>query len=400
MKTRCVAGLFTLAVVLAFGVPVLAQSEDPTMPMRRPHGDPDISGIFTFRTLTPLQRPRQFAEQETLDAETAAAFEASERTRQNRDLFDPVQGAPNAGYAPRAQGGVLSYNEFWYERGVDLTDEKRTSLIIDPPDGRFPPRTPEAQAAARERAAYRREHMYDSYENRSLMDRCIMGFNAGPPMSSSAYNNNVMIFQTEDHVVILNEMVHNARIIPIDDVAKPPFKQFSGVSRGHWEGETFVVETTQFRGGESRGTSPEQASHRAVHADQSEPGGLRVHGHRPHGLHRAAHGVDAVPPHRRPALRVRVPRRQHRPARDSRRRARARAAGPRAAAVGSDGRSPRFLRTAPRRLLYDRTGWMDGPASRATALPARRPGNPRCNPALHRDRRGRQRAVERPSGGA
>ena len=256
MRTRCVAGLFIFALALALGAPVLAQSDEPTMPMRRPHGDPDISGIFTFRTLTPLQRPQQFAEQETLDPETAAAFEASERTRQNRDLFDPIAGAPNAGYAPRAQGGVLSYNEFWYERGVDLTDDKRTSLIIDPPDGRLPPRTPEAQAAARERAAYRREHMYDSYENRSLMDRCIMGFNAGPPMSSSAYNNNVMIFQTPDHVVILNEMVHNARIIPIDDVAKPPFKQFSGVSRGHWEGETFVVETTQFRGGESRGTSP------------------------------------------------------------------------------------------------------------------------------------------------
>ena len=256
MRTRCVAGLFIFALALALGAPVLAQSEEPTMPMRRPHGDPDISGIFTFRTLTPLQRPQQFAEQETLDPETAAAFEASERTRQNRDLFDPIAGARSAGYAPRSEGGVLSYNEFWYERGVDLTDDKRTSLIIDPPDGRLPPRTPEAIEAGRERAAYRREHMYDSYENRSLMDRCIMGFNAGPPMSSSAYNNNVMIFQTEDHVVILNEMVHNARIIPIDDVAKPPFKQFSGVSRGHWEGETFVVETTQFRGGESRGTSP------------------------------------------------------------------------------------------------------------------------------------------------
>ena len=256
MKTRCVAGLFVFALALALGAPVLAQSEEPTMPMRRPHGDPDISGIFTFRTLTPLQRPRQFADQETLDPETAAAFEASERTRQNRDLFDPIAGARSAGYAPRSEGGVLSYNEFWYERGVDLTDDKRTSLIIDPPDGRLPPRTAEAIEAGRERAAYRREHMYDSYENRSLMDRCIMGFNAGPPMSSSAYNNNVMIFQTEDHVVILNEMVHNARIVPIDDVAKPPFKQFSGVSRGHWEGETFVVETTQFRGGESRGTSP------------------------------------------------------------------------------------------------------------------------------------------------
>ena len=258
MKTRCVAGLFVFALALALGAPALAQSDDPTMSMRRPHGDPDISGIFTFRTLTPLQRPQQFSDLETLDPETAAAFEASERTRQNRDLFDPVAGARSAGYAPRSEGGVLSYNEFWYERGVDLTDDKRTSLIVDPPDGRLPPRTPEAQAAARERAAYRREHMYDSYENRSLMDRCIMGFNAGPPMSSSAYNNNVMIFQTEDHVVILNEMVHNARIIPIDDVAKPPFKQFSGVSRGHWEGETFVVETTQFRGGESRGTSPDK----------------------------------------------------------------------------------------------------------------------------------------------
>ena len=253
MKTRCVAGLFVFAAIVAFGAPALAQSEEP---MRRPHGDPDISGIFTFRTLTPLQRPQQFADQETLDPETAAAFEASERTRQNRDLFDPIAGARSAGYAPRSEGGVLSYNEFWYERGVDLTDDKRTSLIIDPPDGRLPPRTPEAIEAGRERAAYRREHMYDSYENRSLMDRCIMGFNAGPPMSSSAYNNNVMIFQTPDHVVILNEMVHNARIIPVDDVAKPPFKQFSGVSRGHWEGETFVVETTQFRGGESRGTSP------------------------------------------------------------------------------------------------------------------------------------------------
>ena len=89
MKTRCVAGLFTLALVLALGAPALAQSDEP---MRRPHGDPDISGIFTFRTLTPLQRPRQFAEQETLDPETAAAFEASERTRQNRDLFDPIAG--------------------------------------------------------------------------------------------------------------------------------------------------------------------------------------------------------------------------------------------------------------------------------------------------------------------
>ena len=225
--------------------------------MRRPHGDPDISGTFTFRTLTPFQRPQQFADQDTLDEETAAAFEASERTRQNRDLFDPEAGARSAGYQPRAEGGVLSYNEFWYERGIDLTDDNRTSLIVDPPDGRLPPRVRRERPAEQLTDDWRNARRYESHTSRSLMDRCIMGFNAGPPMSSAAYNNNVMIVQTPDHVVILNEMVHNARIIPIDrDYHSPSFKQFSGISSGHWEGETFVVETTNFRGGESRGTSP------------------------------------------------------------------------------------------------------------------------------------------------
>ena len=256
MLKRCVVALVTVAVVLTLAPQTVAQSPERPMPMRTPDGQPDISGIFTFRTLTPYQRPEQFAGKETLSAEEAAAFEASERRRQNRDLFDPEKGS--GGYAPRSEGGVLSYNEFWYERGIDLTDDKRTALIIDPSDGRLPARVPRppdpnrVQLTEKEAIARR----YDSYENRSLMDRCIMGFNAGPPMSSGAYNNNVMIFQTKDHVVILNEMVHNARVIPIDDVATPPFKQFSGVSRGHWEGETFVIETTNFRGGESRGTSP------------------------------------------------------------------------------------------------------------------------------------------------
>ena len=144
------------------------------MPMRTPDGQPDISGIFTFRTLTPYQRPEQFAGKETLSAEEAAAFEASERRRQNRDLFDPEKGS--GGYAPRSEGGVLSYNEFWYERGIDLTDDKRTALIIDPSDGRLPARVPRPPDPNRvqltEKKAIARR--YDSYENRSLMDRCIM----------------------------------------------------------------------------------------------------------------------------------------------------------------------------------------------------------------------------------
>ncbi len=246
-----------VVLMLAFVVTLVPTQVDAQgEPMRRPNGQPDISGTFTFRTLTPFQRPEQFAEQETLNAETAAEFEASERTRQNRDLFDPVEGARSAGYQPRSEGGVLSYNEFWYERGVDLTDDKRTSLVIDPPNGRLPARVPRTEPREQLSLDERNALRYESYTSRSMFDRCIMGFNSGPPMSSGAYNNNVMIFQTSDHVVILNEMVHNARIIPIDDVAKPPFTQLSGVSRGHWDGETFVVETTQFRGGESRGTSP------------------------------------------------------------------------------------------------------------------------------------------------
>ena len=254
MLRKCLAALVAAAVVLTLAPPPAA-AQSAEMPMRTPDGQPDVSGTFTYRTLTPFQRPAQFEGRERLEADEAAAFEAAERTRLNRDLFDPERGA--AGYRPRSEGGVLSYNEFWYERGIELTSDKRTSLIVDPPDGRLPPMTEAAVQARAERRAHQEEHRYDSYENRSLADRCIMGFNSGPPMRSSAYNNNVMIFQTPGYVTILNEMVHNARVIPIDgDTAKPPFPQFAGVSRAHWEGETLVIETAQFRGGQSGGTGP------------------------------------------------------------------------------------------------------------------------------------------------
>jgi len=254
MLKKTYTALFALTIVLILAPrPVIGQSSNGTMPMRTPDGQPDVSGIFTFRTLTPLQRPGQFEGRETLNADEAAAFEASERRRQNRDLFDPEKGS--GGYRPRAEGGVLSYNEFWYERGIELTSDKRTSLIVDPVDGRLPQRTEEALLAGEERRAYQEAHRYDSYENRSSGDRCLMGFNAGPPMRSSAYNNNVMIFQSPGYVTILNEMVHNARIIPLGEAPTLPFSQYSGVSRGHWEGETLVIETSQFRGGSSGLTS-------------------------------------------------------------------------------------------------------------------------------------------------
>ena len=253
MLKTCFAASFTLAIVLMLvPQPITAQSAGSGMPMRTPDGQPDVSGVFTFRTLTPLQRPTQFEGKETLTAEEAAEFEASERRRQNRDLFDPELGS--GGYRPRSEGGVLSYNEFWYERGIELTSDKRTSLIVDPPDGRLPPQTEGARMAARERRAYREEHRYDSYENRGLGDRCIMFSKSGPPIRSGAYNNNLMIFQTPGHVVILTEQARQARLIPIEDTPKPPFGQLAGVSRAHWEGETLVIETTQFRGQQNAGT--------------------------------------------------------------------------------------------------------------------------------------------------
>ena len=257
MKSGVVAfGALVVAALMLLPLPVFAQAGQSVISMRTPDGHPDVSGVFTFRTLTPLQRPVQFAGRENLTAEEAAAFESSERTRQNRDLFDPETGAPNAGYRPRAEGGVLSYNEFWYERGIELTSDNRTSLIVDPPDGRLPRQTEAARLAAQQRRAYQEEHRYDSYENRSMGDRCIMFSKSGPPMRSGAYNNNVMVFQTPGYVAILTEQARQARLIPLEDAARPPISQLAGVSRGHWEGETLVIETTQFRERAGGATSP------------------------------------------------------------------------------------------------------------------------------------------------
>ena len=135
MRNRSlVRGFALLATVTLAPLPAAAQGKAST-PSRTPDGKPNLEGIYSFSTITPLQRPDALAGKDTLTEEEAAAFEASENTRLNRDLFDPIKGQPSAGYAPRAEGGVLSYNEFWYERGNRLTTDKRTSLIVEPRDG-------------------------------------------------------------------------------------------------------------------------------------------------------------------------------------------------------------------------------------------------------------------------
>jgi hypothetical protein len=236
--------LLALAAALA-PRPVAAQGKPP-VPARTPDGKPNLEGIYSFSTITPLQRPETLAGKDTLTEQEAAAFEASENTRLNRDLFDPVKGQPSAGYAPRAEGGVLSYNEFWYERGNRLTGDKRTSLIVEPADGRIP-FTEAALRRNAERTRLSNSGAGDSHEDRTLADRCLIGFNSGPPMVPGAYNNNLQILQAPGYVVIVNEMVHNARIIPTDGRPHTKLRQWSGDSRGRWEGDTFVVDTINFR---------------------------------------------------------------------------------------------------------------------------------------------------------
>ena len=223
---------------------------------RTPWGAPDLGGVWDFRTITPLERPAELAGRARLTSEEAASYEAAENRRQNRDLVDPEKGG--AIYPPESQGGVVPYNEFWYDRGDRVVADRRTSLIVDPPDGRLPPLQPGAReqiGAAGEDLPGERPVLYraggigaDGPEDRGLGERCILGFNSGPPLIPAAYNNNVQIFQTRDHVVILSEMVHDARVVPLDGRARlaPAVRLWMGDGRGRWEGDTLVVETRNF----------------------------------------------------------------------------------------------------------------------------------------------------------
>lgn len=228
--TLCLGlGTFLLAPAL------LAQDGDNP---RTEYGQPDIQGTYTFRTLTPLNRPPELADKATLTEEEVAEWEQFELRRQNRDLI--IDSVGGAGYPP----GVISYNNFWYERGTNALGDYRTSLIYDPPNGR----RPELNEAGRERRAARQQMLFESAgpEGRTTVDRCLTGFVAGPPIVPGGYNNNMQIVQTEDHIMILNEMVHSARIIPLADERETKQLLWEGNSRAHWEGETLVIETKDF----------------------------------------------------------------------------------------------------------------------------------------------------------
>jgi len=237
MKTRLLASILTLASLLAPAI-VAGQAVKAWVVPRTADGHPDLQGTWNTSTLTALERPAEFAGKPVLTPQEAKDYEARLLRDNNRDRRDGTAEA-DVGRA---------YNEFWYDRGSHIVESRHTSLIIDPPDGKIPALTPEAQKRQAALAEYRRQHPGDGPEDFSLANRCILWATAGPPMLPGAYNNNYRIVQSPGNVTILVEMIHDARIIPTDGRPHLPsnVRQWLGDSRGHWEGDTLVVETTNF----------------------------------------------------------------------------------------------------------------------------------------------------------
>jgi hypothetical protein len=185
-----------------------------------------------------LERPNDLAGKEFFTEKEAADYEAEVRQRNNMDRRDGT-----------AEADVSrAYNDFWWDRGTRVVNTRRTSLIIDPKDGKIPPLTAAARERQTERLAANRGREFDGPENRPLAERCIMWASTGPPMLPTAYNNNIQILQAPGYVTILVEMIHDIRLIPLD--GRPHIsegvRQLKGDSRGRWEGDTLVVETTNF----------------------------------------------------------------------------------------------------------------------------------------------------------
>ncbi|MAW64113.1 MAG: hypothetical protein CL473_09065 [Acidobacteria bacterium] len=230
-----------VAVVVAIGLLGTMQASAQTDPPRTAWGQPDLQGVWDFRSITPMQRPNDLADQEFLTTEEAAELDQAAVERD-------VQSWNREARRTEAGGNVGAYNNFWMDRGLKSVGTRRTSLIVYPPNGRMPSMTPSGQERAQARRDYAREHPADTWSDFSSGVRCILGFNAGPPFTPSAYNNNMQLFQTPDTVVVMTEMVNTSRVIPLNGQPHldPDVLQWSGDSRGYWEGDTLVVETRNF----------------------------------------------------------------------------------------------------------------------------------------------------------
>jgi hypothetical protein len=226
-----VATVPVAAQTAAAGAKPAVAAAKKSAPPRTPDGRPDLQGTWNFATITPFERPNEFAGKQVLTDEDIEKAEAAAADR----LIDR---------APRT-GDTGSYNRFWVDQTARAFGTRQTSQIVDPPDGKLPAFTPAGEkkqaalAEARKRSA--------GPEDRSPGDRCILGFNAGPPIVPGPYNNLIQVFQSAGQVVLLNEMNHNARVVPTDGRPHGNIAQWSGDSRGRWEGDTLVIDTIRFR---------------------------------------------------------------------------------------------------------------------------------------------------------
>jgi len=192
-----------------------------------PWGDPDLQGVWSYATLTPLERPASVGGREFFTREEAAKLEAETQVE-----------------APPQPGDPGTYNAIWWDRGK-IVSNLRTSLVVDPPDGKLP-LTSDARQRIAAKEAYTRAHPADSWLDRSPWDRCIT-YHGVPPISTG-YNNTYQIFQIPGYVVILVENIHDVRVIPLDGRPRlgDNIRQWNGDSRGHWQGKTLVVETANY----------------------------------------------------------------------------------------------------------------------------------------------------------
>jgi hypothetical protein len=226
MKTTLVSACLAVIVLTS------ARAQTTT---RLPWGDPDLEGIWTNATLTTLQRAPELGTKAFFTADEAAAWEKQRVQATNADR-------------PLSAGDVGAYNDAFFERGTRGVKSRRTSIIIDPPDGRIPALTPDAQQKVDARTKHEAVSPADRPEDRWLTERCIL-FGATVPMLPEPYNNNYRIVQSPGYVTILVEMNHDARVIPLD--ARPHLssrvQQWIGDSRGHFEGNTLVVDTRNLK---------------------------------------------------------------------------------------------------------------------------------------------------------
>ena len=251
MTQRVMASLGGVALVALVVLPAAAQTTAKKGPaksgasMKTPDGQPDIQGIWDFRTVTPLERPTEFGDKEFLTEKEAEEYAAKMVASRDADANRGKEARRVVNGTNETEDVALAYNNFWWDRGTKVVGNLRTSLVISPRNGRIPPLTAAGQTVLDERNKVLERPAFGP-EDRPVGERCILGFNVGPPMNPGAYNMNVQIVQNKDHIVLLNEMVHNARIVPIDNRPRTAVRQWSGESRGHWEGNTLVVETKGF----------------------------------------------------------------------------------------------------------------------------------------------------------